>query len=138
MPICAKGAKGEVEVRDELRCLLRDPRFEKYHEEAGRRRDFNVFDVLQYAEFEIRHSNVLAWLLQPDQSHRIGSLFLDRFLRCLKEPVLTPEDHVDVKRELHNVDIAIFLEDRRRLLAIENKIEMASTKHFDWACPTGE
>lgn len=121
----------EVEVREELRSLLRDPRFEKYHEETGKRLDFNVFDVLQYAEFEIRHSNVLAWLLQPEESHRIGGLFLDRFLQSLKEPVTTPEDHVDVKRELHNVDVAIFLENRRRLFAIENKIEMASTKHFE-------
>lgn len=118
-------------MKEELRSLLRDPRFEKYHDETRKRKEFNVFDVLQYAEFEIRHSNVLGWLLQPGESHRIGRLFLDRFLMCLKEPVTEPEDHVDVKRELHNVDIAIFLEDRRRLLAIENKTELASPKHFE-------
>ena len=83
-------------MNEELRSLMRDPRFEKYHKETRKRKDFNVFDVLQYAEFEIRHSNVLAWLLQPEESHRIGRLFLDRFLVCLKEPVTAPEDHVDV------------------------------------------
>ena len=118
-------------MKDELRNLMRDPRFEKYHDETRKRQDFNVFEVLQYAEFEIRHSNVLAWLLQPEESHRIGRLFLDRFLRCLKEPVTTLEDHVEVRREMHNVDIIIFLENRRRLLAIENKTEMASPKHFE-------
>ncbi len=119
---------GEVEVRERLRSLVRDPRFERYHEETRKRRDFNVFDVLQYAEFEIRHSNVLAWLLQPDESHRIDRLFLDRFLKCLKEPITA--EPVVVKRELHRVDIALFHGDQR-LLAIENKVEMASRKHFE-------
>jgi hypothetical protein len=30
---------------------------------------------------EIRHSNFLAWLLNPNESHGIGDLFLTQFLR---------------------------------------------------------
>lgn len=32
-------------------------------------RRFNVFDVLKITNTEIRHSNVLAWLMDPAENH---------------------------------------------------------------------
>ena len=42
--------------------------------------EFNLFKVLRIDEFEIRHSNVLAWLLDPSQNHKLGNTFLRGFL----------------------------------------------------------
>ena len=41
---------------------------------------FNAFDVLKLKHHEIRHSNVLAWLFKPQESHKFGSAFLKQFL----------------------------------------------------------
>ena len=40
---------------------------------------FNAFDVLKLKPHEIRHSNVLAWLFKPQESHKFGSAFLEQF-----------------------------------------------------------
>ncbi len=45
----------------------------KLEEQIGR---FNIFDALGIARVEIRHSNFLAWLLTPGESHGQGDLFL--------------------------------------------------------------
>ncbi|WP_248512756.1 PD-(D/E)XK nuclease family protein, partial [Sporosarcina sp. NCCP-2222] len=41
---------------------------------------FNPFKVLQVDNYEIRHSNVLAWLLDPRQNHNLGSYFIKKLL----------------------------------------------------------
>ncbi len=41
----------------------------------------NIFDVLKVSRAEIRHSNMLAWLLDPKESHGFGTAFLDGFLK---------------------------------------------------------
>ncbi len=97
-----------------------------------------MFDVLRNAEYEIRHSNVLAWLLQPEESHGIGSAFLQDFIRYLKEsarddlafqePSLE-DGNVDVRREHKRVDIAVFFNAEKLLIAVENKTGESSAKH---------
>lgn len=37
---------------------------------------FNLFDVLKISRMEIRHSNMLAWLLNPNENHGMGDAFL--------------------------------------------------------------
>ena len=37
---------------------------------------FNLFDVLKISKAEIRHSNMLGWLLNPNENHGIGDAFL--------------------------------------------------------------
>ena len=42
---------------------------------------FNPFKVLQVDKYEIRHSNVLAWLLDPKKgNHSLGSFFINKIL----------------------------------------------------------
>src|SRR5690606_12205461 len=50
---------------------------------------FNIFDALGIVRTEIRHSNFLAWLLDPAESHGLGGLFLNAVLMDLlrKTPV---------------------------------------------------
>ena len=67
-------------MEGDVRGLIDDPRFQAYHRELLKPREFNTFDVLQYADYEIRHSNVLAWLLRPGDTHGIGARFLKWFV----------------------------------------------------------
>ena len=41
----------------------------------------NIFQILRITNNEIRHSNFFSWLLDPNQSHKLGDIFLKRFLR---------------------------------------------------------
>jgi hypothetical protein len=90
----------------------------------------NIFHALRIGHYEIRHSNFLAWLLDPNESHGLGDLFLKRFLR---ETLISPKvkvslidieemntDLTNVKREFLNFDILIEL--KEIIVVIENKI----------------
>lgn len=41
---------------------------------------FNPYRILQVENIEIRHSNTLAWLLNPHENHGLGNLFLKKFI----------------------------------------------------------
>ncbi len=125
----------------ELRKLIDDPRFREYHRDSLQRK-FNTFDVLRYADYEIRHSNVLAWLLQPAETHGIDGRFLKWFVNHLNKrleaakgepllPVNLEAANVRVERELDYVDITIFFKKEQCLVAIENKTGPASSDHFN-------
>ena len=47
-------------MESDLRKLIDDLRFREFHREFVEPMQFNTFDVLRYADYEIRHSNVLA------------------------------------------------------------------------------
>ena len=125
----------------DLQKLLDDPRFLRYHAAVARRRTFNPFDVLRYSDYEIRHSNVLAWLLQPDETHGLGGAFIRDFTTALNDearrqgipPVLAPSnfdaDNIRVERELDYVDLTLFFENDRAVVAIENKIGETAPEH---------
>ena len=125
----------------ELRSLLDDPRFREYHRESLQR-EFNTFDVLRYSDYEIRHSNVQAWLLQPAETHGLGGRFLQRFVDLVNDrlgaangeslPTLNLEaTNVSVERELDYVDITILFRKEQCLVAIENKTGPTSSSHWD-------
>ena len=128
-------------MEGELRKLIDDPRFREYHRDSLQR-EFNTFDVLRYADYEIRHSNVLAWLLQPAETHGIDCRFLQWFVCHINEqlkaadrkplPTVNLEAaNVRVERELDYVDITIFFKKEQCLVAIENKTGPASSDHFN-------
>lgn len=103
----------------------------------------NIFNILGAQRMEIRHSNFLAWLLDPNGSHGLGNRFLIRVLRDLaidkksKLNILEIGDlnfaNVDVIREHpcsngKRIDILILIEyekhnDKKLILCIENKID---------------
>ena len=41
---------------------------------------FNIFKILKLDNYEIRHSNFVAWLLDPNGSHKLGDKFLIKFI----------------------------------------------------------
>ncbi len=104
---------------------------------------FNIFDALRIVDAEIRHSNFLAWLLDPNESHGQGPLFLKAILMDLlrqSPPDLRPLSPVqidgaelrgvDIRREWRNIDILITCKDPAFVIAIENKIKAGKYNPF--------
>ena len=101
---------------------------------------FNIYRVLKFVYAEIRHSNTLAWILNPVETHGLSDLFLRNWLMRVVidsnlDPSLYPSPiiidscefvSVDVRREWHNIDLLILIETKEHgkwLIVIENKIE---------------
>ncbi|MCC6680633.1 MAG: PD-(D/E)XK nuclease family protein [Phycisphaeraceae bacterium] len=96
---------------------------------------FSIFDALGIVNNEIRHSNFLAWLLDPNESHGLGGLFLKAVLMDLLRQT-DPEQRlfspiqldggelrgVQVRREWNHIDLLITCDDPSFVIAIENKI----------------
>lgn len=104
-------------------------------EQIGR---FNIFDALSIARVEIRHSNYLAWLLTPGESHGQGELFLKALLMDVLRkarqqgvtPPVSPVDldgadlqGVEIRREWRNIDLLLTCDEPNFAIAIENKID---------------
>lgn len=92
----------------------------------------NIFDVLGMARAEIRHSNVLSWLLDPNGNHGLGSLFLRMFLQKLGKlgadavKLLSADlNAFSVVREYKHIDILLVsrVPDAKIVIAIENKVD---------------
>jgi hypothetical protein len=43
-------------------------------------KEFNPFKVLKVDQYEIRHSNIISWLLNPGENHNLGDTFIKKFL----------------------------------------------------------
>ena len=95
---------------------------------------FNIFDVLKIARAEIRHSNVLAWLLNPNGNHGFGKSFLARLNYYIVKDGLVSTDvafklltmnysDVVVYREWKNIDLLIESQKEKYILCIENKVD---------------
>ena len=91
----------------------------------------------------IRHSNVIAWLLDPGGTHGIGRGFLEWFLRRARVPVKMPDNIVcgtagsgcGWSGSCNYVDVTIFLESHhgRHIVAVENKPGRALPEHYEQA-----
>lgn len=103
---------------------------------------FNIFEAIGAERQELRHSDFLAFMLNPNQKHGLGDLFVKRFLqRMLKEAdgITTPItplnldlwrlDHLQVRREHLHIDILLVDKSHHLAVIIENKID--SGEHSD-------
>lgn len=93
---------------------------------------FNLFDVLKASRNEIRHSNVLAWLLDANENHEIGDTFIKRIIQDLIKDSTSQSNifrlllldfySFSVYREWKNIDILMLSNDEKIAIAIENKV----------------
>ncbi|KKN21735.1 hypothetical protein LCGC14_0922360 [marine sediment metagenome] len=111
-----------------MSAFLRDPIIEELELKL---KAPNIFYILKFESAEIRHSNFLAWLLNPKGNHGLNDLFLKKFLKNIfsyQEYDWMDEFTIDtielrvteVKREWQHIDILIICTDF--VVCIENKI----------------
>lgn len=88
---------------------------------------FNLFEVLGNHRHEDTHSNVIAWLLNPEEAHGIGDLFIRAFLeKVFNKKNLPPFSNVKVtirKKHGDGNQPDIVVESNNGWLVIENKID---------------
>jgi len=97
-------------------------------------RKFNLFEALKLVWHEVRHSDFLAYLLDPQQNHGLS----DRFLKAMLQSAVkgganssvTPIDvdvwnltSAEVHREWQNIDIFVRDETNRLAVIVENKVQ---------------
>lgn len=102
---------------------------------------FNIFNVLGIQHREIRHSNFLGWLLDPNESHNLEDVFLKELFKLMRKVgVLKAEDFVSLllqdlsstqvyRESVHNIDILIVNEKQGLVICIENKINADYSDH---------
>lgn len=109
--------------------VLEDPDFKSLVRDAGGG-GFSVFAVLGTSDYEIRHSNVLGWLLDAGANHGQGSLFLELLWEQIAGehslPALSFTGGYAVEREGENeeekIDLLLRAQDRGWIIVIENKL----------------
>ena len=100
---------------------------------------FNMFDILRITRTEIRHSNILAWILNPNENHGMGDSVIRGFIQHITTMFPDDMDVFDtllmdyhtftIQREWHNIDILAVSLNEKFVLCIENKID--SVEHDD-------
>ncbi|UXR69688.1 PD-(D/E)XK nuclease family protein [Staphylococcus sp. IVB6246] len=97
--------------------------------------NFNVFEILGTINTEIRHSNMLAWLFNPNEVHGLNDLFIKKFIEIylnksavqkddsfVLQMLLKDFDDVIVRREWNHIDVLLISEANKVIFAIENKM----------------
>lgn len=97
--------------------------------------NFNIFEALGAVRRELRHSDLLAFLLNPFENHGLSDTFLKAFLFNVAKvnravSSVSPIDidlfdfsDIDVRREWENIDLLLVSEKSNLVCAIENKID---------------
>ena len=140
--------RDEKDKRDLIDLILNDECLSGLSSKAG---ETNIYKLLKVERVEIRHSNMLSWLLDPSEDHNFGDAFLreiiKRVLKNSKDDIdeialerlvldwtLNSFENVRVKREApvdknnkkgEKIDILLTAESgaNKYLLAIENKVD---------------
>lgn len=97
---------------------------------------FNIFSSLGIINQEIRHSNFLAWLLDPNETHNVSDYFITSFLKLAtynnanQNPELSLIDidtldlsKIQVFREWNNIDVLLVDDEQKLVCVIENKVD---------------
>lgn len=96
---------------------------------------FNMFDILKITRTEIRHSNMLSWLLSPDENHGLHDSVLKGLVQYVVESSSTGNslDVIDtllmdchsfiILREWKSIDILAVSDEEKFVICIENKID---------------
>jgi len=102
---------------------------------------FNIFNILRVEHKEIRHSNFLGWLFDPNESHQLGDVFLKDLFKLIRSTkavkaevfvslLLQDLSATQVYREsIHDIDILIVNDQLGFVICIENKIYSGFAPH---------
>lgn len=130
-----------MDTRDQLyNFIVNNEYLERLEVELNK---FNPFSVLKIGTHEIRHSNVLAWLMDPSENHNLHDRILKKVIMqvMLENEDVVPDgldlqkiqlaDFTDssVSREENNIDILVVSHRNKLVFLIENKIYSGEAKN---------
>lgn len=112
-----------------LESIIRDHDFEMIELSL---REPNIFRSLSIERREIRHSNFIAYILDPRESHGLGDVVIRKLLRDIfsDSKVVTRNifdadgldlRNIEIRREWRNIDVLIILD--QDIVVIENKVD---------------
>lgn len=120
------------------RFLADNPELEEL---SARLATFNIFRALKIEDAEIRHSNTLAWLLDPRGSHGLGDVVLRRVISSIllqsegETPGLSAAQvelldfsDIEIHREWHHFDLLVIDHANDLVVLIENKVRAGVSK----------
>ena len=121
-----------MDDRDALACFVVEN--DDLERLEGQLADFNLFEAIGAVRQELRHSDFLSFLLNPNGNHGLGDRFLKRFLERVlfeapNQPISPVEIDVsdfldtEIRREWRSIDILVYNKSARLVCAIENKVD---------------
>lgn len=127
------------EIRN-IKYLLRDINIvrKKYEEREKNEDNFNMFTILRKESDEVYlHSRFLSALLDPNGPHRLGTIFLDSFIKVLESQFKYDVRSLEVypnnqnRSEYKEIDICFIDRVAKKAIMVENKIYHKDTNHED-------
>ena len=82
----------------------------------------NIFEILGMTHAEVRHSNMLAWLIDPRKNHGLGDAVLRGILERVADNLPAGFSTFQIERERKHMDIFAVSDAEKYALCIENKI----------------
>lgn len=125
------------DVETQLKELILDEDFASLQNLANK--EVNLMDILRVSNRELAHSNFLAWMFNPSESHNLGDFAIKEFIKIYflgnqfqnlgNESGLSVFDFVqmdfsdiDIRREYKNIDLILLSNKNKFCIVIENKI----------------
>lgn len=126
------GKNLEQNLKKQIKELFSDEEFEILNLSL---KEPNIFHILDDTKKELKHSNFLSYLLNPNENHGLDEIFLQGFIRevfsdngdfeeacSVWDIVDLNYNEVQVLREWRNIDILIVM--KNDVFCIENKINI--------------
>lgn len=127
--------KNDIEIQ--LKELMLDEDFTSLQNLVNE--EVNLMEILRVARKELQHSNFLAWLFNPNESHNLGDFAIKEFIKIyFKENqfqnlgtkaglsvfdfVQLEFDDLEIRREYKNIDLIMLSQKNHFCIIIENKI----------------
>jgi len=128
----------------QLKELILDEDFNSLQNLA--KEEINLMDILQISHRELQHSNFLAWLFNPNESHGLGDFAIKEFIKLyyrhnqfedlglqtklsVFDFVQLDFDDLVIKREYKNIDLILLSEKNQFCIVLENKIYSRESKN---------
>lgn len=130
-------------IEIQLKQLILDEDFTNLQNLAGE--EVNLMEILGVAHRELQHSNFLAWLFNPNESHNLGDFTVKEFIKLYYREnqfadlglqtklsvfdfVHLDFDDLEIRREYKNIDLILLSRKNEFCIVIENKIYSSEGK----------
>lgn len=131
------------EIESQLKELILDEDFTSLQNLASE--EVNLMEILGVAHRELQHSNFLAWLFNPNESHNLGDYAVKEFIKLyfrenqfadlglqtklsVFDFVHLDFDDLEIRREYKNIDLILLSRKNEFCIVIENKIRSGEGK----------